>query len=381
MDFPLLKNLTEKDLKGKNVLLRTGFNLPIKDGRVIDNFRLKKSLPTLSFLKESGAKIFCISHHSDEKQSLEVVSKELNSLISTRFGGDVLKFDFNNENVNEGEVILFENLRFHPEEENNSKDFAKALANHADIYVNDAFSVSHRDHASITTVAEMLPTYAGLLFEEEVAKLSAVFAPKRPFLFVLGGGKPKSKFHLIKKFLNRTDVIFAGGALAHIFLKHKGYEIGNSIYEEVADKEMLDELIHSGKVMIPSDVAVETPTGPLYKSPNEVKKDEKILDIGPKTIEKLKAIVPEMEFIVWNGPLGDYLIEGFDEGTKSFAHILADYKLETIVGGGDTIAVINKEEIRDRFSFVSTGGGAMLEFFSEGTLPGIKALQQARRGV
>ncbi len=376
MDIQLLKNLTESDLRGKRVLLRTDFNVPIKDGKMVDDFRIKKILPTIEFLKKNNARVICISHHSSETQSLMPVAEYLKEYFPVHFTKDV--FAIENFTPNDDEVIVAENIRFHKGEKKNDPIFAKNLASLADLYVNDAFSVSHRAHASITSLPAFLPSYIGFLFEEEITHLSELFNPPHPLLFILGGGKAKQKFYLIEAFLDTVDTLFVCGILGNVFLNAGGYISYKSTLP--ADQSKVASLLKSGKIVLPSDLVVQSENMRLEKMLKEITMGDNIFDVGEETIANIKKSVAKAKCVLWNGPPGDYLIDGFEHGSKKLAHILADAKAQTIAGGGDTLAVIGGEGLMDKFDFVSTGGGAMLEFLSKKTLLGIDALKDCAKG-
>ncbi|MEK7072097.1 MAG: phosphoglycerate kinase, partial [Patescibacteria group bacterium] len=251
--------------------------------------------------------------------------------------------------------------------------FAKKLRVMGDIYINDAFSVSHRAHASVALLPKLLPSYAGFQLEEEVKNLSQAFKkPKHPFLFILGGAKFSTKMPLIKKYLKLADFIFVGGALLNVFLKVKGWEIGESLFEE--GNFGIEKFLKNKKLILPIDVVVCSQSKLINRKTNEVKKDEFILDIGSKSVDLLKPYIKNSKLILWNGPLGKY--ESLAGGsTKKVLKLIASSKAESIIGGGDTVGVISKMKMENKFSFVSTGGGATLDFLVNGTLPGIKALR------
>lgn len=307
-----MKSIREAaDLRGKRVLVRVDWNV-VKNGKVADEFRIKASLPTLEFLNEQGATVLIATHLEDtEPQDIELLKPY----------------------VPEG-MQLLANLRANPGEKGNSEEFAKELALQADIYVNEAFSASHREHASIVSVPRLLPSYAGLRFMEEFERLSKAFEPEHPFLLLLGGAKIETKLPLVEKFSKLADTIFIGGAMAV-----KANELG-----------------------LQENYGVLFPTGDLAA-----------LDANDETLRRLKAKIAEARFIVWNGPLGKYEA-GYTKYTDELAQVLAEAEAETIVGGGDTLAAIQSLNILEKFSFVSTAGGAMLEFLAKGTLPGIEAL-------
>lgn len=361
-----MRNIKQiKNLKGKTVLLRVDFNVPIENGKVMDDFRIIKALPTIKFLLKKGAKIILITHlGKDGKESL----------------APVIKHFFAISKISENKVTFFENIRKFSGEVKNNLAFAKKLARMVDptlsgragIYVNDAFSVSHRKHASIVLLPKLLPSYAGFQLEEEIENLSHAFKKtKHPFLFILGGAKFSTKMPLIKRYLKLADYVFVGGALANDFLKAKGCEVGHSL---VSDTNYgISELLKNKKLILPVDLVVRSENKLITVKAEEVKKDENILDIGDTTVKNVETLIKKAKFILWNGPLGKYE-DGGAEGTKKILKLVAASKAESIVGGGDTVVLITKLKIENKFSFVSTGGGATLDFLANGTLPGIKAL-------
>lgn len=360
MNLPSVKNA---DIKAKRVILRVDFNVLAKNGKVEEIYRIKKTLPTLRFLKNGGAKVIIISHLSFNKgNSLLAVAEYFNKNIKD------LNVDFIRGNdwgvikdkigeMDNGDIVMLENLRMNDGEEANSDCFAKKLSGLGDIYVNEAFSVSHRPHASIVGIVKFLPSFVGPLFEEEVDTLQTIFKPTHPFLLILGGVKSGSKLGVLDRFLSIADKIFIGGALANCFLAAKGVDIGESFCDK---KTQVGRYINSGKIFLPVDVK---------------KKDNIIYDIGDETVKKLTEMARESKFIVWNGPMGNIEEAGFDEGTKVIARVISGLDAKTIVGGGDTVAIIDELGLINKFSFVSTGGGAMLEFLASGTLQGIEALK------
>ncbi len=309
MDFKTI--LEAGNLEGKRVLVRVDWNVPIENGAVVDDFRIKKSMPTLEYLKNQGAKVTIATHLAPDDASIELLKPY----------------------VPEG-MELLPNLRNDPREKENSRDFAVKLASGMDLFVNEAFSESHREYASIVGLPKLLPSFAGLQFTEEVKQLSNAFYPKHPFLFILGGAKFETKLPLVKKFLNIADEIFIAGANAK-----PAFDLG-----------------------LGNEPKISFPYG-----------DITALDADEKTLENLKLKIEASKVVLWNGPLGEYE-KGYKEGTLELAKALANSGAETIVGGGDTLSAIKELGILDKFSFVSTGGGAMLEFLATGTLPGIQAL-------
>lgn len=370
-------------LKGVKVLLRADFNVSIKNGAVVDDYRIRMTLPTIDLLIESGAIIILVSHlesNDGTNGTLEPVAKHLVKLgrpVTFVKNWKKAREIIDNEMKN-GECILLENLREFAGEKANDPKFSKEMASLADIYINDAFSVSHRAHASVVGVAELLPCYAGLQLEKEVAHLSKAFNPTHPFLFILGGAKFETKLPLLQKFVDIADIVFVGGALATDVFKAKGYEIGQSLVSKT-DID-LSGFVNNSKLLLPLDI---TNQNHEVRMANEMRSDDQAMDCGPKTIEILKQKIAEAKFILWNGPLGVYE-KGFQDTTLALAKLIADRTVggmsdvQSIVGGGDTLAAIAKNGDEEKFTFVSTGGGAMLEFLAKGTLPGIDALEKAK---
>jgi len=373
MEFPILKNA--KNLAGKRVLLRVDFNVPIEGGKALDDFRIRKALPTIKYLGEQGARVIVISHHSNSKQTLAPVALQLSRFLRASFVEDVFT---TSASANENAVVLCENLRFWNGEKENDEDFAKRLASLGDVFVNNAFSASHREHASIVSLPRILPSYAGLLFEKEVENLSRAFNPPHPFLFILGGAKAGTKLPLVEKFLEHADYVFIGGALANNLFLTLGHEIGHSLFEEA----MVDarRLLKSEKIVVPTDVVVQGDKGIETKATDEVAASDMVLDAGPKTLARLRELTQNSQFILWNGPIGDYEKAEFGKGTAELIEMLAESGAYTVAGGGDTAAAIAKAGAEEKFDFISTGGGAMLEFLAKKTLPGIEALRTSMRG-
>jgi phosphoglycerate kinase len=365
-----------KNLKGKRVLLRLDLNVPIEDGVILNDFRIKKSLPTINFLKEGGAKTIIITHlWGDESKTLKPVYERLSEDIKLHFIESNIGEESRRavEEMEDGEIILLENLRLGVGEKENDRDFAKELSLLGDIYVNDAFSVSHRKHASVVSLPKLLPSYSGFLFEEEINNLSKALAPPKPFLFILGGAKFETKIPLIIKYLDRADYVYTAGALANDFFKAKGFEIGKSKWS--GENYDVEKYLDRENLYLPKDVTVQNDGEISVKKPSDVEADDKILDVGLESIADLKNLIKESEFILWNGPLGDYE-NGFRDGTIDLAKAIAESSSHSIIGGGDTFAVISKLNLEDKFDFISTAGGALLEFLYSGTLPGIEALKK-----
>lgn len=373
-----MKSIKEvKGLSGKKVLLRVDFNVPIKDGKILDDFRIKKSIPTIDYLKKNGAIVIILAHLGDDGiDSLSPVASNLKKTIpNLKFINNSI-FSDETENIiknsKKGDVILLENLRSESGEKKNNPSFARALSRYGDIYVNDAFSVSHREHASIVGIVKYLPGYAGIQLVEEITNLSNAFNPKHPFLFILGGVKFDTKIPLIKKFLKKADNIFIGGAIANDFFKVKGFEVGTSVISE--NILQVKPLLKQKNLILPTDVWVTKNNKKYLVKSDEVKFDEKIVDCGSASVLELEDLVKKAKFILWNGPLGQYE-GGFGGSTEELIKIIAKNKVSNIIGGGDTVAIISKLKLEKKLGFVSTGGGATLDFLSKGTLPGIRVLK------
>jgi len=345
-------------LDGVRVLVRLDLNVPVQNNVVVDDYRIRKSVPLIEYLQKKGAKIILISHiETKDNPTLEPISKYLNKLgVNCVFEKNYKKALDSKE-----QILLLENLRNYEGEKLNDKKFAKELASLGDIYVNEAFAVSHREHASVCAITEFIPSYMGIQFNEEIKHLSSAFNPPHPFLFILGGAKFETKLPLIEKFVDIADKVFVGGALANNFFRELGKNIGSSLYSP--QNFDLNRIINKNKVLLPVD---------------SVLKGDAIMDCGMKTVEILRKEIEKAEYILWNGPLGAYE-SGYRASTLQLAEILAEATVrgaKTVVGGGDTIATIAELKLEDKFTFVSTGGGAMLEYLAKGTLPGIESLKK-----
>ncbi len=373
MKYKTLKDIG--DITGKRVLVRLDFNVPIKDGKVVDDFRIIKSLPTIKFLQDNNAKVIILAHIEGDEHSLKPVFEVLKSHIPTiSFCEDCIEEgDKHSLELKNGDVMLCENLRLYDGEKKNDPEFSAKLASLGDLYVNDAFSVSHRKHASVVGVAKLLPGFLGLQFEEEITNLSKCFKPEHPFVFILGGAKFATKLPLVQKFLPLADYIFIEGALTNDFFKAKGLEVGVSL---VSSEPMdITSLINNPKILLPSDVVVQSSRGVETKLATDVLPDEKILDAGPQALAELEAKIKNSKSVLWNGPLGNYE-NGFKQPTIDLAKIIAEADTFSVVGGGDTLAAIEELGNQESFGFISTGGGAMLDFLANETLPGIDALRK-----
>lgn len=361
-----------KNIKGKRVLLRLDLNVPIERGTIKDDYRIRRSMKTLDYLRQEGARVLIIAHiESAGNNSLVAVAKSMGlpffDIHSASFSSDDLSF------VKEGEAVILENLRKDPGEKKNDPLFTKKLASLGEIYVNEAFSASHREHASIVGLPSLLPSYFGFLFIEEVANLSRAFAPVHPFVFILGGAKFETKLPLVEKFLHIADKVFICGALANSFYKEKGMEIGRSRADDI--NLGLKELLDNDKVVLPEDAIVVTDKCRCIKDIKDLEQNDLMGDAGPKFREVLDTAVLSARFVLWNGPLG-IIEEGFVDATHGLAKTIAISNAISVVGGGDTVSAIKGLDIEDRISFVSTGGGAMLDFLAKGTLPGIDAISK-----
>lgn len=367
------------------ILVRAALNVPIENGQVVNDYRLRRAVPTIAYLQERGAKVILISHIGEQgTETLAPVAAALKGLVQG--------ISFFPETIGEraraavrelapGQILVMENLRRDKGETRNEPAFAKELAALADIFVEDSFDTCHRPHASIVGVPKLLPSYAGLLLEQEIEALSQALTPKHPALAVIGGAKFNTKEDVLSTLLKAYDHVFVGGALANDFLKTSGQEVGASLVSN-ADEKAIKKLLANPKLVLPVDSIVipATAVGTMnaraearVASLGQVRPDEVILDHGPGTITLLSNLAHKAKTILWNGPLGNYE-NGFIETTDSFARAVASSGAHSVVGGGDTVASIEGLGLLPRFSFVSTGGGAMLDFLAEGTLPGIDAL-------
>lgn len=377
--FKTVESLTQEELRGKRVLVRVGFDVPLENGEVQSDFRIREALPTLELLRAGGAKIILLSHIGrNPETSLAPVAKALEKFLPVTFLSTLIgpEVDEKLQNLSEGEILFLENLRSNPGEEANDEAFANTLAGYGELYVNEAFSVSHRAHASIVGIPKFLPSYAGISFKKEVTELTKALTPEEPSLFILGGAKFDTKLALIEKFLPVYNRLFVGGALAHDLWKARGMSVGKSLVSDVDLSS--SELAHNDKILLPIDVLVRNEKGEeRITIPTEVAADENILDCGPKTVAYLGMLAFTTRTILWNGTLGNYE-NGYEKGTQDLAQALVNTKAFSIVGGGDTVASLESLGIGEKFGFVSTGGGAMLTFLEAGTLPGIEALLSSK---
>lgn len=379
-------------MEDKKVLVRNDFNITIdKDGKVLDDFRIRASLPTIKCLLANRAKIILMSHFGRpegkvvEEMRLGPVQKRLGEFLGMeiKLATDCIGPEVENlvNKLNSGEILLLENLRFHPEEEANDDEFAKKLAALAEIYINDAFGASHRAHASIVSITKHLPSYAGFLLQKEFEVLSKVLSnPERPLAVVIGGAKISTKMKLIEEYLKQADHIILGGALANTVLHAQGIAVGKSLIEEEAIPELKKLQLTDTKLHIPLDVVTSADkTGQAEIKINPVGRTgegELILDIGPETEKVFNSIIRASKMVIWNGPMGLFEVEKFSHGTYAMAQSISNCpSCFSIIGGGETTCFVEKFGLIDKFSHVSTGGGAMLEFLAGDKLPGIEALK------
>lgn len=369
-----------KDIKNKEgrALVRVDYNVPIKGGKILDTRRIEASFDTILALQKKGMQVSLLAHLGDSKATLKPVADYLSKYFKVQFitkaivredkKGDLI------ERLPKDTVILFENIRRYEGEEKNDAKFAKVLAGLGDIFVNDAFSVSHRAHASVVGITKYLPSYAGIQLEREIKNLSKLLNNKKhPFLFILGGAKFSTKIPLLKKFLDKADKIVITGAILNSFYKTAGFEIGSSVVENGYEKE-IKSLLKSPKLLLPTDVVVlrMAKKTPLFI--NEIKKGDVIVDIGLDSIRMISEKIKKAKVIVWNGPTGWYE-KGFTVGTTDLAKAIKNTKAFSVIGGGDTGTVVDRIVGDSKNIFVSTGGGATLEYLATGTLPGIQCLK------
>jgi len=392
------RTIDDLDVAGKRVLVRVDFNVPMKDGAITDATRIERALPTIQELSKKGAKVLLLSHFgrpkgkADPEMSLKPVAKALEKFLGgpVEFAedcvGDAAKKTV--KRMLDGDVAVFENTRFHAGEEKNDPEFAKALAENGDVYVNDAFSAAHRAHASTEGVAHLLPSAAGRAMERELDYLKAALsAPVRPMMAVVGGAKVSTKIELLVNLVGKADILAVGGGMANTFLFAKGISVGKSLCEpDLADtaREIMTQASAKGcEIILPVDVVVakEFKEGAdrEVKAADAVGADDMILDLGPDTVNLIAEKIEAAKTLVWNGPLGAFEIKPFDTATVEAARYAAkrvkDDGLVAVAGGGDTVAALSAAGVEDDFTYVSTAGGAFLEWLEGKTLPGVAALE------
>ncbi|RKQ85446.1 phosphoglycerate kinase [Brockia lithotrophica] len=390
------KTVRDIDVRGKRVLVRVDFNVPIKDGAITDDRRIREALPTIEYLLGEGARVILVSHLGRPKApfapefSLAPVRARLEELLGrpVKLAPDVVGPEVERmaEELRPGEVLLLENVRYYPEETKNDPDFAARLARLADVYVNDAFGTAHRAHASTEGVARLLPSVSGFLLAREVEVLRHVLEqPEHPFVAILGGAKIADKIGVIENLLKRVDALLVGGGIANTFLVARGYEVGQSLYEpegvEVARRLLHEAEARGVDLLLPVDAVVATEISETAETQvvpvDAVPADGRIGDIGPRTRELYRERLQGARTIVWNGPMGVFELPPFAEGTIAVARAVAESGAYSVVGGGDSLAAVKLAGVEDKVSHLSTGGGATLEFLEGKELPGIAVLPDA----
>ena len=392
----VLNTIRDADLTGKRVLIRVDFNVPLKEGVVKDDTRIRAALPTIEYiLSQKGASLVVMSHFGRPKGkknpefSMAPIGKRFAELLGkpVKVAPDVIGPEVEKEvkSLKAGEVLLLENVRFYPDEEANNPDYAKALASYGDVYVNDAFGTAHRAHASTEGVAHFLPSYAGFLIEKEVKFMAPLLEnPAHPFVAIIGGAKVSSKIGVLQSLLRTCDTMVIGGGMAYTFLTVQGHKVGKSLVEADYLDTARDFLKAAAEkkvnVILPVDhiaaEAFDENAAPVAVDGIDIPDNLMGMDVGPKTIALIKDVISKAKSVVWNGPLGVFEFDSFAKGTLDIAKAVADCKGTTVVGGGDSVAAVNKFGLADKLSHVSTGGGASLEFLQGLPLPGIVALQK-----
>ncbi|MEA2088251.1 MAG: phosphoglycerate kinase [Patescibacteria group bacterium] len=412
-----LKSIKDiKNLKSKRIIVRVGFNVPLNKNKIIDDRKIQSVLPTINYLIEKNAKVILISHlgrpdknqkskiknqnnglhfkiNKDEEFSLKPIAKRLEKLLNkkVKFISDCVgeKVEKEISKMKDKEIILLENLRFYKEEEKNSKIFAKSLSKFGDIYINEAFSVSHRNHASVSAITKFLPSFAGFLLEAEVFNLlKQLKNPQRPYIILLGGAKLSTKIKLIEILGKKADKILIGGAIANVFLKAKGYEIGKSLAEKnmiIQAKAMLKKRNLSKKFLLPTDVVIGKSINKAerveLKKVEGIQNNDIILDIGVETVYAYSQILKKAKTILWNGPMGKFEFKQFSHGSLMLARVIASVSSDrvfSVCGGGETAEILDLTKMEKFVSWVSTGGGAMLSFLANEEMPGIEPLKELK---
>ena len=387
--------IQDVDVAGKRVLVRVDFNVPMEGGRIVDDSRIRAAMPTIEDLVERRARVILMTHlgrpdgQVDDAYRTTPLAERLRELLGrpVRHLDDSIgpEVEAAVRAMQDGDIVMLENVRFHPGETKNDPVFAKQLAALGDLYVNDAFGAAHRAHASTAGIAQHLPAVAGLLMEREIKTLGRIMVdPPRPLVAIIGGSKISTKIGVVRSLLQRVDRLCIGGAMACTFFKAKGLEMGRSLVEEdqldVARSLLASAGQGSGTLVLPLDAVIAAEARPGVKvqtvAIDAVPADMKVLDVGPMTVERFLQTCDGAHAIVWNGPLGVYEVPPFDRGTDALAEGLAGSDAETIIGGGDLVAALQKQHLADRMSFVSTGGGATLEFLEGKILPGIAVLRE-----
>ena len=392
-----MKTIKDLDIKNKNVIIRCDFNVPIQDGKIVDDTRIQGALETIKYAISKNAKVILLSHlgkvkeESDkEKNTLAPVSKRLEELLSKKVlfieNTDFEEVKKQVASLKQGDICLLENTRFYDldgkMESGNDERLAKFYASLGDVFINDAFGTMHRSHASNVGITNYITSGIGFLVEKEISKISSVFCPDKPFIVILGGAKVKDKVGVIEKFAPKCDKILIGGAMALTFLKAEGYEIGSSVCDEEAlsfCSKMLSK--YPDKLVLPVDFGttkVFEESTPVYKDITDIELDDYALDIGPQTVENFKNQLQQAHTVLWNGPLGMYEFASFKKGTKEILLALKDHNdtIKAVIGGGDTVACAMENHLEDDIYHLSTGGGATLKYLENETLEGIEAIKR-----
>jgi len=396
--MPTFRSLDDADVKGKRVLVRVDLNVPMQDGKVADSTRIEEIVPTITELTDKGGKVILLSHFDrpkgrDPKYSLRPVAVEVARLVKrpVGFADDCIgaKAEGAVAAMRNGDIVCLENTRFHPGEEKNDKEFAQKLASLGDIFVNDAFSAAHREHASTTTIvtASKLPAYPGRAMKAELDALARAFEhPEHPVTAIVGGAKVSTKLELLGHLLIKVEILIIGGAMANTFLVAQGKRVGKSLYESQLVSAAADimgraqalgrEIVLPVDAVVAKELATHAPSRVVLV--DQVGDEEMILDIGPRTVEHVISVLARSKTLVWNGPFGAFEHEPFDDGTIEIAEAVAELtaagKLVSFAGGGDTVAALNLASVKERMTHVSTGGGAFLESLEGKTLPGVRVL-------
>ncbi len=392
-----IRTIRDRLWEGKRVLVRVDFNVPInEDGEISDDTRIREAMPTIDFLTKTGARVILVSHLGRPKGKvvdslrLDPIAKRLALLL----GQQVMKADDTNgvsarelvAQLQNGDILLLENVRFYPEEEKNDPVFAQSLANLADVFVNDAFGTAHRAHASTVGVADYIPAFAGFLMEKELAVMGAALTdPIRPLVAIVGGAKVSDKIGVLENLLEKADAILIGGGMANTFLESRGYPMGRSLVE--ADKVCLaGQLLHQAQarnkqILLPTDLVIAkdmTPDAAVLTVPaDQVAEGWMALDIGPVTRSAYREVILKAGTVIWNGPMGVFEMPAFSRGTEAIAQAMAESAALTIVGGGDSAAAVEQFGLSDKMKHISTGGGASLEFMEGKVLPGVAILEDS----
>lgn len=392
-----LADLGPQELQGKRVLVRADFNVPLDGDRITDDTRIRATLPTIKYLSERGAKVLLTSHLGRPKGktpalTLQPVAKRLGELLGTdvRMAPDAIGPEVRQlvTALAPGDVMLLENIRFYPEEEKNDPTFAKQLADEADLFVNDAFGTAHRAHASTAGVAQYLPAVAGFLLDKEIRVMGkALTTPERPFVAIIGGSKVSSKIGVLENLIGKVDTLVIGGGMIFTFLKAQGLEVGQSLVEteklDLARQLMAKAAENGTTLLLPVDLVVasdiKAEKASAVVEADRIPPTEMGVDIGPRSIEAIRRVLSGAKTVVWNGPMGVFENPAFAEGTRAVAQFVGDLTEKgatTIVGGGDSVAAVEQMGLADKFTHVSTGGGASLEFLEGLELPGVAALSE-----